>query len=269
MGINCRTHCLEAFDATWGAGESSRGTPGSPITDRQPWGMGDFGKDGRAHLTAELLAWLYGVTRRTHYVIAPSQREEAKLGFDAGFYGAGPGLLIQFKKAHVAGTLWSWQLNRTKLRDQHERLQRLDFSGIPVFYAFPHFQRPRQVVSWRRRLLTHTFWIRPGVLSPPGGPTGHHDLMYEESTGAWALSSPDPIQIEPVTALRQIAAVFEHSWPEGRMNEVPMIANSVLFGSAESGGSQKALRESESPLDDLAQGLALVGTTTGDEEPAA
>jgi hypothetical protein len=220
------------------------------------------------NLTAELLSWLYKVTGRTHYVIAPSQVEEARLGFDAGFYGPGPGVLIQFKKAQVSGSLWCWRLNRTKLRDQHERLQRLDSSGIPVFYAFPHFHRPREVMSWRLSLLKHTFWIRPTALNPPGGSTGHHDLTYQESTGIWNLSSPEPIDITPDTSLRQIAAVFEHRWPEGRMNEVPMTANSVLFESPDAVGGRDTLEQTESPLSDLAEGLALVGTSLEDQESA-
>jgi hypothetical protein len=42
------------------------------------------------NLTAELLSWLLKVTGRTHYVVAPSQRLEAKLGFDQASTVAGP-----------------------------------------------------------------------------------------------------------------------------------------------------------------------------------
>jgi len=209
------------------------------------------------NLTAELLAWLYGLTGHTHFVVAPTQRAEGKLGFDAGFYGPGPGVLIQFKRAHVRGSVWCWQLNRTKLRDQHRRLQRLDAAGIPVFYAFPHFHRVREIVKWRRQLLVHTFWIRPSSLNPPGGPTGHHDLFLDASTKTWRLTSPDPIDLNPDTSLGQIGAVMERTSPEGTMEQLMTTINAAMFGSSE--GFKGRLLDRGTELDDLAPGLALVG----------
>lgn len=54
--------------------------------------------------------------------------------------------------------MWTWKLNRTTRRDQHTRLQFLESLGYPVFYAFPHFATPAQLVALRRRLLVTTSW---------------------------------------------------------------------------------------------------------------
>lgn len=35
------------------------------------------------NLTTELINWFFAQTRRTHYVLAPSSRDESMLGFDA------------------------------------------------------------------------------------------------------------------------------------------------------------------------------------------
>ena len=191
------------------------------------------------NLTTELLNWLFGITGRTHYVIAPSQQEEARLGFDAGFYGSGPGLFIQFKRAHVKGSVWTWRLNRTAEEDQHQRLQVLEGLGAPVFYAFPLFNESAHVVSWRRRLLTHTLWVRPSRLQPPSGPTGPHDLSVDRLSGRWELSSPEPIAIDdPSSRLEELANVFSREWREDLFERLVAQSNLVLFGGEGAAGLQ-------------------------------
>jgi len=182
------------------------------------------------NLTTELLNWLWVVTQRTHFVIGPTQREEARLGYDAGFYGSGPGLLIQFKKAHVTGSKFKWELNRTKLKDQHERLQRLEASGIPVFYAFPRFHRVREVASGRRQLLTKTFWFRPSAIQAPGGPRGHHEVLFDSAAKTWKVSSPDPVPIPNPTSLDEVvSSITRGPIGEAAMEDLVATVNRVLF----------------------------------------
>src|SRR5687768_4696683 len=105
-------------------------------------------------VTAEMLAWLRWVTGDTHTAIGPSQAQEAILGYDVSFHASSTAAaLIQYKRAYVNGSLWTWRLNRTKRKDQHVRLQLLEAQGSPVFYAFPHFATVANLVSSRRRLL--------------------------------------------------------------------------------------------------------------------
>jgi len=182
------------------------------------------------NLTAELLNWLYGATKATHFVIAPSQRAEARLGFDAGFYGSGPGLFIQFKRAYVSGSIWTWRLNRTVAEDQHFRLQTLQLLGVPVFYAFPYFATPSDVALWRMQLLTKTFWVKPLMLQPRGGPTGPHDLSFDSATGQWSLASPEPIHIQPPSSpLTELLSFFESESRPEELSRFVSLVNSVLF----------------------------------------
>ncbi len=103
------------------------------------------------NVTAELLAWLRYATGITHTAIGPSPQQEAVWGYDVSFHGGSTAAaLIQYKRAHVTGTVWTWKLNRTVRRDQHARLQFLESRGYPVFYAFPHFAMPIQLVALRR-----------------------------------------------------------------------------------------------------------------------
>lgn len=147
------------------------------------------------NLTTELVNWLWFYTRHTFCSIAPSQRDEAHLGFDTAIVSNGSAFLIQYKKAHVDGNLWTYQLNRTKDRDQLYKLQILEGMGYPVFFALPHFHLPTEVLSDRRRLLLRTFWIPPSWIRPVGGPNGHHDLIFDTSSRTWSLHSDEESEI--------------------------------------------------------------------------
>jgi hypothetical protein len=161
--------------------------------------------------TAELLARLRSVTGITHTAIGPSQRQEAALGYDVSFYGSGTAAaLIQYKRAYVTGTLWTWKLNRTTSRDQHAHLQTLELLGYPVFYAFPRFATLSQLVALRRRLLINTAWFPPSYIQPPGGSSGYHDVTYDVSTGAWQVSSPGQVDLRPPLTIADVFHVMEN-----------------------------------------------------------
>lgn len=211
------------------------------------------------NLTAELLAWLRWVTGRVHFAIVPSQQLEAKLGFDAGFYGPGPALFIQFKRVHVAGSKYTWHLNRTTLKDQHQRLQQLELAGVPVFYAFPRFHLPAQIAAWRRRLLTYTFSFRPSRISPPGGPTGHHDVVYDDASGVWSVSSPDEGPLGPPTPLGELVEQLERESHEGPLNEWIFAVNRILFGQIDTPDTRRQAVGEPTRLDDLTSGFAMLG----------
>jgi hypothetical protein len=183
------------------------------------------------NLTTELLNHLWVLTRVTHYVIAPSQREEAKVGFDAGYFGSGAGLFIQFKKAYVDGTVWTWRLNRTAAEDQHLRLQLLESRGVSVFYAFPYFSTESDVATSRRRLLKRTFWVQPSRLNPSGGPTGPHDLSFDAGNSKWRLSSPEPIQIDdPSSTLDELTYSLQvQQNAEGAAARLMSMANAIVL----------------------------------------
>src|SRR5438876_1102727 len=92
------------------------------------------------NLTTEWLNYLFGRTHRVHFALAPSQQLEATLPIDALLTSrSGGGILLQYKRAYVAGADWTWLLNRTSARDQHKRLQAMESRGFAVFYAFPFF----------------------------------------------------------------------------------------------------------------------------------
>lgn len=212
------------------------------------------------NLTAELLNWLFGVTNRTHFVLAPSQREEGRLGFDAGFYGSGPAVFIQFKRAYAAGSVMTWKLNRTTKKDQHKRLQQLEAVGVPVFYAFPAFWTEAHVIAGRQRLLTRTYWVKPTAIRLPGGPVGHHELHLNITTHRWSVSSPEDKELNAInTSLDQVLRVFDRDWPEHAMERALEKANEQIFGLA--GDRRAAQPDYALQADDsLTAGLCLIGT---------
>jgi hypothetical protein len=156
------------------------------------------------NLTTELVNWLGWLNGGTYYTIAPSQRQEAVLGFDAAIGNGSSGVLIQYKRAYPRGNTWIWHLNRTKGQDQHQRLQTLEARGFPVFYALPYFSLPADIAQYRRRLLLHTFWFRPSQINPYGGPTGHHDICFDSSSGQWSVHSEDPVALPNPLTVEQV-----------------------------------------------------------------
>lgn len=160
--------------------------------------------------TSELLAWLYYVTGVTHTAIGPSQQQEGTWGYDVSFHGGSTAAaLIQYKRAYVAGSVWTWKLNRTTRQDQHARLQFLESLGYPVFYAFPQFATPAQLVALRRRLLVATWWYPPSYIQPPGGPLGHHEVTYDAGTGKWQVSSPERVDLRPPLTIGHVVQAME------------------------------------------------------------
>jgi hypothetical protein len=207
------------------------------------------------NLSAELLSWFSYRSGKTHYIIAPSQRAEGKVGFDAGFYGPGRAVLIQFKRAYVAGTEWRWHLNRTKLQDQHLRLQRLESNGTAVYYAVPHFHLPAEVAAWRRKLLLRTYWIRPSVLQLPGGSIGEHDIIFDESTQRWSVSSPSPLGLNPPdTSWEQLESSIQDPRRRTELSLVLRSVNHALFEYSDGIPSEQVTTRAED-LGDLVEGI--------------
>ncbi|HEY4541295.1 MAG TPA: hypothetical protein VIG66_02860, partial [Noviherbaspirillum sp.] len=143
------------------------------------------------NLTTEFINWLSHQHNTPYFAVGPTQAQEAQWGFDAGIFGNATGALIQYKRAHVKGTIWEWKLNRTKAQDQLRRLQNLEAAGHAVFFAFPYFHTLTEVQSHRRRLLVRTFWFRPSQIQPTGGPDGHHEVRFDSSTKKWSVHSEE------------------------------------------------------------------------------
>ena len=146
----------------------------------------------------ELINWASWQTRVTHFALAPSQLQEGLVGFDTSIQVNGTGILILYKSAIVSGSHWQWHLNRTKMRDQHLRLQTLESCGIPVLYAFPFFHTPHEIGINRWGLLKNTFWSLPSQINPPGGLTGFHDVHFDSLTRRWWVTSEEEeIELSP------------------------------------------------------------------------
>jgi hypothetical protein len=181
--------------------------------------------------TAELLAWLGYVTGITHTAIGPSLQQEAAWGYDVSFHGGSTAAaLIQYKRAYVAGTVWTWKLNRTARQDQHARLQFLESLGYPVFYAFPHFAMPAQLVTLRRRLLGATSWYPPTYIQPPGGSRGHHEVTYDVSTRKWQVRSPEPVDLQPPLTIGDVVQAMEdHAQSHMSVEDFAAALNRVML----------------------------------------
>jgi hypothetical protein len=141
--------------------------------------------------------------------------------------------LIQYKRAYVQGDTYTWLLNRTKLQDQHERLQLFESSGIPVFYAFPQFHTVDELAAQRRRLLLATHWCPPSYINPHGGPRGHHDVHFDRTTRRWWVTS-DPVPIRPPLSLDAVRQVFEGSESHS-VEELEATLNRILVRHQQAG----------------------------------
>lgn len=186
------------------------------------------------NVTAELLNWLGYATGVVHTAIGPSQQQEGVLGYDVSVHGGSTAAaLIQYKRAYIAGSDWTWHLNRTKSRDQHARLQLLQASGYPVFYAFPEFATVSSLVALRRRLLVNTFWYPPLSINPPGGPKGHHEVQFNSITGNWSVSSPDRVSLAPPLGIREVVeAMRSGERHQLAIEEFAAAINSIMRESA-------------------------------------
>lgn len=148
------------------------------------------------NLTTELTNWAWKIHRKTFTAIAPTQVQEANLGYDVSMMSGGLGIYIQYKRAEIKGTEYIYKLNRTSARDQHKKLFDLESTGVPVFYGLPVFTTVNEVISNRRRLLMHTLWLSPSSIPVPDGGTQHHELHYESTTGRTWVTSDDEVHFE-------------------------------------------------------------------------
>jgi hypothetical protein len=188
------------------------------------------------NVTAELLNWLRSVTGVTHTAIGPSLAQEGIGGYDVSFHGsATSAALVQFKRAYVTGQIWTWHLNRTAHKDQHARLQFLESKGYPVFYAFPHFATAAQLVAGRRGFVTSTFWYPPSYIQPAGGSLGHHNVTYNEATGAWQVNSSNIVNLPPPLRIRDVIHAMEDPKSQGKsIDEFAVILNRVMLAADDS-----------------------------------
>ena len=209
------------------------------------------------NLTTELINWFGSVTGTPHFALAPSQRQEGMLGFDVAI-GGGIGVLIQYKRAYVDGNIWRWHLNRTTLKDQHARLQALEMLGVPVFYAFPYFQLPSEVRTYRRRLLLKTYWFKPSQINPTGGPNGHHDVIFNAATGAWSVHSEVPTELSDPLSIDAVASELDRQDREENMDGLMRAFNSTVLEINPNTRPDSPLPRSLK-LDDLVQGVAVIG----------
>lgn len=177
------------------------------------------------NLTTELVNKIYKATGNRPYILAPSQRQEGTLGYDVALgQTQGQGVLIQYKRAYVnTPNKYEFHLNRTATRDQHQRLQVLESLGIPVFYAFPIFHLPAEVIQYRRYLLVHTKFVRPSRIRPVGGPTGHHDVIYDSDVNKWTVHSS---QGSPIEVIETYEDVYKELFSEVNANNLKKIFES-------------------------------------------
>lgn len=199
------------------------------------------------NLTTELINWASWVTNRTHFALAPSQLQEGTLGFDTSIQTRGNGLLIQYKRAYVNGPHWQWHLNHTARRDQHLRLQLLESMNIPVFYAFPHFHTPYEVETRRRRLLHSTFWFRPSRINPSGGPTGHHSVHYDSTSGRWWVASDREEALPPPDNTGVLLDSLQDETNNKNLERVFYAFNNVMSKELDPEIEQRALRDQQQP----------------------
>jgi hypothetical protein len=165
------------------------------------------------NITTELVNWLYVVTDVRPYILAPSQRQEGTLGFDAtiGFPTTGRPFLLQYKRAEykVRTNEYVYHLNHNTTQDQHLRLFVLELLGWDVYYALPKFHLPNEVVANRQHLLPMTLFIKPSSMIPTGGNmTGHHDVRYNATTRSIKIHSDKGAPINKYSSHKDIADLF-------------------------------------------------------------
>jgi hypothetical protein len=151
------------------------------------------------NLTTELVNWNYYISGVRPYILAPSQRQEGILGYDAsiGFPNGYP-TLIQYKRAYfkVRANELHFHLNRNSNRDQHLKLFLLEMLGNDVWYALPLFYQTQDVITHRRQLLKKTLFLKPSWIIPNGGLTGHHEIKYSLTNGNMTVHSEKGKKIE-------------------------------------------------------------------------
>lgn len=182
------------------------------------------------NLTTELLNWYWSRQRRPAVAIGPTLREEARYGYDVAIHGAHHATLIQFKRAEPEPGGLVYKINFTKAQDQHEKLLVLERRGHDVRYGFPLFYEASDLIGYRRRLLTITAWPKPSQLPFVPGPTGHHYVHHEFSSGRWfTTSEPYEMQSPPLGEPSQLETIFgaTDDGAEGRLAELITAVNAI------------------------------------------
>lgn len=164
------------------------------------------------NITTELVNWLYVKTGVRPYILAPSQRQEGVLGFDAavGFPTHGKPFLLQYKRAEfrVRRDEYLYHLNHNSTQDQHLRLYILELMGCDVFYALPLFHLATEVVANRQHLLPMTLYLKPSAMIPATGMTGHHEVRYQRATGKITIHSNEGVEIKERFDFNDIANLY-------------------------------------------------------------
>lgn len=182
------------------------------------------------NLTTELVNMVFALSGTRPYILAPSQRQESSLAFDVALgQPGGQGVLIQYKRAYVnRPNEYTFHLNRTKNQDQHLRLTVLDLLGIPVYYAFPIFHTPNEVINHRRALLLRTKFVKPTRISPVGGLTGHHEVIFNNATNSWAVHSDEGTPIDGIQNFNDIYDELFNPKNESNIKNILETFNSVF-----------------------------------------
>lgn len=204
------------------------------------------------NLTTEFINWLSHQHNTSYFAVGPTQAQEAQWGFDAGIFGNSTGALIQYKRAYVNGTTLEWRLNRTKAKDQLQRLQQLEAAGHAVFFAFPHFHTLSQIQSHRRRLLVQTSWFKPSQIMPAGGPNGHHEVRFDSATNKWSVHSEQRVDMPQPVSLAELNRAIDN--PQNRLSSLAEAFNAIFMDDREQ------LRNPESEgLASTISGICIVG----------
>ena len=211
------------------------------------------------NLTAEFMNWMWKIHGTTYTAIAPSQRLEAILGYDVSIRTSGFGFFIQYKRAHQSGSDYSYQLNRTKARDQHKKLCDLERTGVPVFYALPLFTTVSEVIKHRRSLLLHALWLRPSVIPVPGGGIGHHEVHYDATTKRYWVTSEDEVPFVPdESGIKVFNKILELHSSVDNIYEAELAFNQIFIGIQ---GDMPLTEHTEDKLDTEAlSGISLMAT---------
>ena len=193
------------------------------------------------NLTTELVNWIFSISKVRPYILAPSQREEGVWGYDVGLGGvSGRGVLLQFKRAYfTAPDEYEFKLNRTKYKDQHLRLQTLEGMGIPVYYVFPIFHTPNEVITYRRRLLQKTIFVKPSRIKPKGGPVGHHEVVYKKTLDTWNVHSEEGVPIDYVEGIEEVYDEVQENSNSGAVSQIVKSCNSVYKNNKDSNSDEE------------------------------
>jgi hypothetical protein len=150
------------------------------------------------NITTELVNFYYSRSKNRPFILAPSQRQEATMGYDVEI-GLSPAksAFIQYKRAEPknGGNILVFHLNRTRNKDQHVILKTLEKKGVLVVYALPLFYKQSFVCNNKQALLLHTKFLSPSSINPKGGDTGFHELQYDIPTNKWAVYSEEGQEI--------------------------------------------------------------------------